>query len=110
MANDSFSQQALANDSYFRTRLRGLMIEVAFEFLAEVGSGNQWQGRQNYARRVLDASANEVDRVAPIIVTRTNLFSFATNYNFADGRITTASGDADIKSQLHSDWNLLAGV
>lgn len=110
MANDSFSQQALANDPYFRGRLRGLLIEVAFEILAETGSDNIWQGRQNYARRVLDSSLNEADRVAPIIVTRTNLFGFETKYNFDDDRITTASGDADIKSQLHSDWNFLAGV
>jgi hypothetical protein len=41
---------------------------------------------------------------------RTNLFNFTTSFDFQRGAVVTASGDADIESQLATDWDHLAGV
>ncbi len=49
-------------------------------------------------------------QLASSFVGRPNVFSFATTYDFHVGAVVTASGDPDIESQLHTDWNDLAGV
>jgi hypothetical protein len=177
MANDAFTQQALAQDSTFEVRVRTALIAQAIIVLAEapltisaitiaadpvlttsahglatgrtvsvtiagsnstpsidgvraatvvsatqlkiVGGNTTGAGtagtftlsfRAIFARQVLQDSVREAVRVAPILVTRTNLMAFTTSYDFPSGKIVTAAGDPDIASQVATDWNIYAGV
>ncbi len=107
MANDSFSQQALANDPSFAGRVRSQLVAQAFAVLAETPVVPT---RVTYANQVLANLDREVRRWTPVIVMRTNLLAFPTSYNFDTGRVVTAAGDADILSQISTDFNTFAGL
>jgi hypothetical protein len=111
MANDSYTQQALANDPRFRQRIASALAVVAWEVIGEsTGTANHEQ-RKNYARvTVLPNLAGVAAQIAPWLVMRTNVLAFPTSYDFSLGSVVTASGDADLQSQLATDWDILAGV
>lgn len=106
-ANDSFTQQALAKDALFRDRVKGQLIAEAFIVLDESSPD---PARLVYARQILNGLDREVDRILPIIVMRTNLMAFATSYDFTSGHMVTTAGDADILSQIATDFDAFAGV
>lgn len=106
-ANDSYSQQALAGDAQFATRVRAQLIAKAFAVLAEAPVV---AARVAYARRILDNAGTETQRVLPILVLRTNVMAFQTSYDFQRGAVVTAAGDPDILAQLSADFSMLAGA
>lgn len=106
MANDSYTQQALAADNSFKERVKAQLINIAFIVLAE---GPPNPTRVRYANQILNGLEREVNRITPILVMRTNLMAFNTSYEFSTKRVVTAAGDADILSQLNSDFNTFAG-
>lgn len=110
MPNDAFTQQALANDQRFRQRLENALGKVAWEILNEDPATVHHTERATYANRVLASPNQMASQLASSFVGRPNVFSFATSYDFTVGGVVTASGDPDIESQLHTDWNQLAGV
>lgn len=110
MANDSFTQQALANDARFRQRLENALGKVAWEVLQEDPLTVHHPERANYANRVLSSPNQMASQLASSFVGRPNVFSFTTSYDFTVGGTVTAAGDPDIESQLHTDWNSLAGI
>ena len=119
MPNDAFTQQALATDPRFQLRLQNALAKVAWEILEEDPLTAYHAERVAYAQRVTGSSAIAspssgpammAAQLAPSFVNRPNVFQFATSYDFTVGATVTASGDADIESQLHTDWNELAGV
>lgn len=111
MANDAFTQQALAADESFHARVRAALAKVAFEVIGENPSTADHAERAAFAQNtVLQNLQNMAIQIAPWLVERTNLFAFATSYDFASGHVVTAAGDADIESQLMTDWNVLAGI
>lgn len=110
MANDAFTQQALADDRRFQQRLENALGKVAWEVLNEDAATLHHAERANYANRVINQPAQIAQQLASSFVGRPNVFNFATTYDFTVGGVVTASGDADIESQLHTDWNQLAGV
>jgi hypothetical protein len=110
MANDAFTQQALANDQRFRQRLENALGKVAWEVLNEDPSTLHHAERAGYSHRVISSPPQMAMQLASSFVGRPNVFSFPTSYDFTVGGVVTASGDADIESQLHTDWNALAGV
>lgn len=110
MANDSNTQQALALDPRFRIRVRAAIAKVAWQILEESAGTANHEIRANYARLVLANLDSIVNQIAPWLVMRGNLLAFTTSYDFAVGGVVTTSGDADIESQLATDWNHLAGV
>lgn len=114
MANDAFTQQALAGDSHFRSRVKAALATVAWQIVNEsVGTANH-AARLVYAQQVIRNLDTEVANVVGGLVMRTNVFAFATTYtfNFVDqvGMVVTASGDPDIESQINSDWNTLSAA
>lgn len=119
MPNDSFTQQALAADPRFHLRLQNALSKVAWEILEEDPATPHHAERAAYAQRVTGSSAIPsptsgpammAAQLAPSFVNRPNVFAFATSYDFTVGAVVTASGDPDIESQLHTDWDELAGV
>jgi len=110
MANDAFTQQALADDKQFQVRVRAALAKVAFEVTEEDPATPHHAERVAYAQKVLPFIDGEVMRSTAWLVQRPNLFAFATSYDFSRRGVVTASGDADIESQLMTDWNVLAGV
>jgi hypothetical protein len=110
MANDSFTQQALAADPRFRQRLENALGKVAWEVLNEDSSVLHHAERATFANRVIANPRDTAFQLASSFVGRPNVFQFETTYNFTVGGVITAAGDVDIESQLHTDWNALAGV
>jgi hypothetical protein len=111
MANDAHTQQALAADTHFHSRVRAALAKVAWEVIEEPDTTPHHDERVAYARNIaLPNLANVAVQISPWLVERTNLFAFATSYDFAASSVVTAAGDADIESQLMTDWNVLAGV
>jgi len=110
MANDAFTQQALANDRRFQQRLENALGKVAWEVLNEDSATAHHLERATFANRTLANLTQTGIQLAPSFVGRPNVFNFDTSYNFTVGGVVTAAGDADLESQLHTDWNALAGV
>ena len=114
MPNDSYTQQALAMEVSFRKRVRSAMSSVAWTVTAEDPATPNHFNRNNYANMVIRNLDNEVNVVMPNIVFRPNVMNFATTYEYdfqnQVGAVVSASGDADLLSQIASDWNELASA
>lgn len=110
MANDAFTQQALAADHRFLLRLENALGKVAWTIINESGGTAFHAERKAFARQVLSNPIGFATTFAPWFVTRTNVIAFTTSYDFTQGAVVTAAGDADLESQLSTDWNVLAGL
>lgn len=110
MPNDAFTQQALAADQRFRLRVREALAKIAWQVLGEDPETANHAARAAYARSVISHLDAIAGQIAPWLVVRENVFNFTTSYDFSIGAVVTASGDADIESQLSTDWNHLAGL
>lgn len=110
--NDAYTQQALAADPRFRLRVKAALATIAWQVLNEDPGTVGHQQRAVYARQVLGALDQYTANLAPSLVMRTNVFNFATTVSLDLGTpvVSTASGDADLQSQLDTDWNKLAGA
>ncbi len=53
MANDSFSQQALANDARFRQRVKNALATIAWQVLTEDPATTGHAARATFARLVI---------------------------------------------------------
>jgi hypothetical protein len=113
MANDNFTQFALANDQTFRRRLKASLARIAFQILTESTGTANHAVRKAYALQVLTNPDQAVSNLAGIFVFRTNLFSTTTSVAF-DGFggtvVQSAVTDAAMDSQLATDWDSLSGV
>jgi hypothetical protein len=110
MANDSHTQQRLAVDVTFQGRIRSAIANVAWSVLGEDPGTPNHDARVTYARAVINSLSGAAQTVAAWIVERPNLLAFATTYDFVAGAVVTAATDADIESQLATDWDVLAGT
>jgi|SRR5215471_5540244 len=110
MPNDSYSQQALAADLTFQTRVRSCLANVAWQVLQEDPATPYHDVRWNYANQTIKNLIGATPPICYWLVERPNLLAFATAYSFPASAVVTAAGDADIESQLMTDWNLIAGV
>lgn len=110
MANDAYTQQALAADPRFRQRVRAAIAKIAWQVLNEDSGTANHSTRAAYARQVIADVDGYANRVAPSLVMRTNLFSEDTSYDFQVGAVVTTATDAEIESQIATDWSALAGV
>jgi hypothetical protein len=108
--NDSYTQQRLAADILFQGRVRSALANVAWQVLGEDPATANHDARVKYARAVIDSLTGAAQTIAAWVVERPNLLSFATSYDFPSGQVVTAAGDADIESQLLTDWDILAGT
>src|SRR5262245_47302496 len=114
MPNDSFTQQALASDAQFRRRVRAAMSSIAWQVENEDPATPNHVNREKYARQVIRQLDSEVSIILPSFVMRPNVFAFETSYHFdfpsQAGAVVSASGDADLLSQLATDWDDLAAA
>lgn len=110
MANDAYTQQALAQDPRFRLRVKAALAKVAWVVLTEPANTADHATRATYARNTIGNLDGAAVQVAQWLVMRTNVVSFVTSYDFTQGAVITAAGDADIESQLSTDWSKLAGA
>lgn len=114
MANDALTQQTLAQDHHFRTRVKSAMAAIAWQVINEDPSTPNHANREAYANQVLRQTDSEVVAVCPGFVQRPNVMNFETSYVFdfatQSGHVATAAGDPDLLSQLNSDWNDLAAA
>lgn len=112
MANDNFTQQALANDPTFRQRLKASLIRIAWQVLGE-GAITDHATRKVYATAVIANPDGVVNTLVGSFVFRTNVNATTTSLAF-DGRggvlVQSAVTDAAMDSQLATDWSALAGV
>jgi hypothetical protein len=109
MANDSFTQQALAADLSFHGRVRSALSSVAFQVMNEDPTTPNHDQRVTYARQVINTLAFAAPQVSTWLVERPNLIGAETTYDFQKGNVVSAATDAAIQSQLMTDWDLLAG-
>jgi hypothetical protein len=52
----------------------------------------------------------DASSLAPALAQRTNLVAEDVSYNFTTQSVETTATDAEIRSQIASDWNMFAGV
>lgn len=100
---------ALAQDGLFRQRVRNLVLFEAAAVYAESGGTANHAARATYAIKILQ-SPSLADQITDVIVTRTNLSSSAVTYDFDRRAVVTDASDAAIRSQVATDWSMLAGV
>lgn len=110
MPNTAASQQALATDPRFLLRVRNALASIAFQVLSEDIATPGHQARAQYARLVLSNVPVYAAQLAIGLVTRPNVMNFTTSYDFIAGGVVSTTGDADLLSQIATDWNLFAGV
>jgi hypothetical protein len=105
MANDSYSQQSLAADPNFQTRVRACLGDVAWQVLEEATTTANHDVRASYANWVIRNLAIAAQQVSPWLAMRPNLLSANTTYNFSASATQTDATDAAIESQLMTDWD-----
>jgi hypothetical protein len=110
MPNNSLTQQELARSPHFHKRVGAALSTVAWQVLNEAEDVPGHTTRANYARAVLDFVSQKAQQIAPWLAERPNLIAFETSYDFSAAAVVTAAGDADIESQLMTDWDDMAGV
>lgn len=114
MANNSFTQAALAADAQFRKRVRSALDTIAWQVEGEVDTTPNHTARLAYAQQVIRNLDGETTVILPSIVHRPNVMNFETSYlfdfEFQVGQVVSASGDADLLSQIATDWDALAAA
>lgn len=114
MANDAFTQQALANDPTFRQRVKASMTRIAFQVFGELASDPKHAARAGYARAFLANPDAVVNSVVGWLVFRTNIIGPTTlTTPVFDGRggvvVQNPVTDAALDSQIFNDWDNMAG-
>src|SRR5262245_11795551 len=110
MATTPRSQQALAGDPNFLKRLSSLLLSEAGVVAAEDPATPEHEKRRQLAQAIITNSSGMAASLAPPICNATNLVAATTTYNFEAFAVETSAGDAEIRSQIATLWNILAGV
>lgn len=109
MAATTAQLTALARDGAFRIRIGALVLMEAENVYGESTGVSQHAQRAAYAIKLIQSPGLAED-LARVIVTRTNLLASNVSYDFDRGLIVTDATDGAIRSQIATDWNMLAGV
>ena len=114
MANDNFTQAALAADAHFRRRVTAALSSVAWTVLGEDPGTANHANRIGYAQHVTRALDTEASIILPSFVMRPNLINAATTYvfDFVDqiGQCVSAAPDDALTAQLAADWDAMAAA
>ena len=100
---------ALANDGFFRQRVRNLMLLEAAAVMGEVNTTPNHSVRVSYALKII-GNPGAADLAVDYLCARTNLISSVITYDFANRSVVTDASDAAIRSQISTDWNTFSGV
>lgn len=99
-------QMRLANDPNFQSRISYILMREAFIVLNESTSVPNHANRFAFALRVKDSVSNIISNgYAIALVGRPNLVAEVTTCD-GEGICTTSATDAEIASQIATDWNL----
>jgi hypothetical protein len=100
---------ALGDDQDFRQRVRALFYLESGVVYAENPATANHSARALFASKIM---TNQIDggSFAPALAQRTNLAAETVTYNFDDQRVETSATDAEIRSQISTDFNLFAGI
>jgi hypothetical protein len=104
------SQIALSSDQNFQKRLASLLVSEALVVAAEPDSVEHHASRRALAQQILNNAALMAAMLGPTITNGTNLVAAETTYNFEAGAVETVATDAEIRSQIATLWNIMAGV
>lgn len=112
MANTALTQIALASDLVFQQRIKSALLSIAAQMLGEDAGTLNHGARVIYANRVINNPAAEAALIAPFLVMRPNVNNFTTSCVFQEAGVAVVSttGDADLQSQIATDWNWLAAA
>ncbi len=109
MASTTAQSICLGKDTAFRERVRALFqLEAGVVYSENPATANH-AARALFASKVMTGQV-DASSLAPALAQRTNLVAEDVSYNFDDQRVETTATDAEIRSQIASDWNLFAGV
>lgn len=88
------------------------LLSIAAQILAEPSGTTNHAARVIYANRVINAPSVEAAKAAPFLVMRPNVFNFDTTCVFQQATLAavSATGDADLQSQIATDWDWLAAA
>jgi hypothetical protein len=101
---------ALASDTNFLKRLSSLLNQEA-QVVADEDLGTpSHDRRRQLAQQIITNPYGMSQSLAPTICNSTNLVAGNTTYNFEAGAIETSATDAEIRSQIATLWNVMAGV
>jgi len=104
------SQSTLAADPNFLKRLAPLLISEAEVVAGESTATEFHKERRQLAQAIITNPSGMAQSLAPSIVNATNLVAANTTYNFEAGATETSATDAEIRSQIATLWNVMAGV
>ena len=104
------SQSALASDQNFIKRLQSLLLSEAQVVAAEDPTTPDHAQRRQLAQQIIYQPTFQTQNLAYTIANATNLVAADTVYNFEAGAIETSASDAEIRSQIATLWNVMAGV
>lgn len=104
------SQATLAADPNFLKRLSSLLIsEAEVVAIEDINTEHHTQRRQ-LAQAIMTNPTGMTQSLAPTICNGTNLVAANTTYNFEAGATETSASDPEIRSQISTLWNTMAGV
>jgi hypothetical protein len=104
------SQSALAADPNFQKRLSALLLSEALVIADEPTETPNHTMRRALAQSIITQPAYQTQNLSPAIANGTNLVAANTTYNFEAGATETSATDAEIRSQISSLWDTLAGA
>ena len=110
MATTPREQSALAADVNFQKRLSSLLVSEAIVVADEPEETPEHARRRALAQQIISQPAQMSFALAPTICNGTNLVAATTSYNFEGGAIETSATDAEIRSQIATLWNVMAGA
>lgn len=112
MPNTAFTQLALSSDVGFRLRIKAALLAKAANVLGESTGISNHGGRVAYANKVIANPDLHAEQVARFLVMRPNVNNFSTTCEFQQASVivVNACGDADLESQILTDWDWLAAA
>jgi len=104
------SQAKLASDPAFLKRLGSLLNQEAQVVAAENPATPNHVQRKQLATAILNDTAGQAASRAPTICNATNLIAKNTTFDFEGDQTVTDATDAEIRSQIATSWDMMAGV
>ena len=104
------SQSALATDPNFQKRLGPLLTSEAIVVAGEDEGTPNHVLRRNLAHAIINNPAQMTAQLSPTICNGTNLVAAETTYNFEALAVETSANDAEIRSQIATLWDVMAGA
>jgi len=110
MATTPRSQAQLSADQNWLKRLSGLLLSEAGVVAGEDTATTNHDKRRALAQSIITNPTGMTQSLSPSICNATNLVAANTTWNFEGGYAETSATDAEIRSQIATLWNALAGV